>query len=184
LVGLVSANDRGEDVTGSAAEAQTYPYRRAYFELVERAALLDALHERPDTFALWDAYENHVGECSADTAFPLAPAEAEWVYARSNGVAAGPDWQNACRSARAELIERHRVLSAWYGFSVPAALDSQRAEVLEHLATRYRFEAYEFFDVPNAVATDELCVVGIYGFPSSPADPLLYGLGAAEDLSV
>lgn len=92
-VGLASAA-AGVEITGSAAETAGPPLRRAYFELLERAAVVGA-------------------GASLEPSAPSRPA-------RSNGVALHRSWEEACQRARFELIERDRVLRSWYGELAPA----------------------------------------------------------------
>ena len=92
-VGLASAIDGGAEITGSAASPSEAPLRRAYFELLERAAVMSA-------------------------PAPIA-ADARSRPARSNGVALHESWEEACIRARFELIERDRVLRSWYGELAP-----------------------------------------------------------------
>ena len=181
-VGLLAKSSRGGDVTGSAAAVGQFPVRRAYFELIERAALWDALRDYSGLLPLWDDREVRAGDCEAHSVFPVAPAGADWAYARSNGVAAGPDWRAACLSAQAELVERHYVLSAWYGFSTPHALSHDEAPELAALGSCYDFESYEFPRPTEDLSGHSLRVAGLFGFPKSESAPLLYGLGAASDL--
>ena len=183
-VGLLAKSSRGGDVTGSAAEEGQFPVRRAYFELIERAALWDALRDHADSgvLPLWNDREERVGESDAHSVFPVAPAGADWAYARSNGVAAGPDWRAACRSAHAELLERHYVLSAWYGFTTPRVLSPDPAPELAALGSCYDFASYEFPRPAEEAPEHSLCVAGLFGFPKASQAPLIYGLGAASAL--
>jgi ribosomal protein S12 methylthiotransferase accessory factor YcaO len=112
--------------------------------------------------------------------FPEARATSAWVFAKSNGVAAGSDWSSACRSARAELFERHAVLSSWYGLSVPERMDLPTAAASDPVARLqglYDFESYAFALDPGA----SLEVVGVFGFPTADGSPLVLGFGAAPD---
>src|SRR5690606_37386684 len=102
----------GGDVAGSAAGLGAFPVRRAYFELLERSAVLDAIATPRVAYPVLDARGAPTAECARDRVFPEVH-DSSWAYSKSNGVAVGPDWPSACRAARAELFERHAVLGAW-----------------------------------------------------------------------
>lgn len=180
LDGLMASAAAEMSATGSAASVDGHDIDRAYFELVERTCLLDAIDAALPVRTLLDAAGNATGSCVREQAFPLAPAGARWAYARSNGVAAGPDWASACAAAQAEALERHHVLCAWYGYSVPRrhSLDDP---TLRQLASLYDFEAHEF-PAPSNEAGEPLSVVGCFGFPKLREAPFLAGFGAAPEL--
>lgn len=88
--GLMSRRVDGMEVTGSAAACDEAPLRRAWLELVERTAIVDAAQrETPDSSSR--------------------------RRAQSSGVAAAPSWDQACERACLELAERDVVLRSWYG---------------------------------------------------------------------
>jgi hypothetical protein len=89
--GITAQSRSGREVTGSAATVGTSPLARAWFELLERAAVIDAAVD------------------DSDDATPRRRAS------RSNGVAIQRSWQAACRAACHELVERDRVLRSWLG---------------------------------------------------------------------
>lgn len=181
LNGLMASAGGEKTATGSAASVTGHEPDRAYFELVERTCLLDAIDAPVSKRTLLDAAGNVLGTCERAQAFPTSPAGASWAYARSNGVAAGPDWTSACAAAQAEARERHCVLSAWYGYSVPTPrrLDDR---TLHELASLYDFEGHVFPAPPNDGIEPSLCVIGCFGFPKTNQAPFLAGFGAAPDV--
>jgi ribosomal protein S12 methylthiotransferase accessory factor YcaO len=108
--------------------------------------------------------------------FPRAPPNASYAYSRSSGVAAGPDFAAACRTARAELVERDRFLRSWYGETVPEPIELSNDSAWEALAPFYDLRAYAFPVQPNA--QPDVDVVAVFGFPKVPRAPLVYGFGA------
>ena len=87
LVGLCAKSDDGRDVTGSAASVDCPPRERAYFELLERASLLDAVMGRSARLSVLDERGQNAGHSAHEAVFPLAPPDASFRYALSNGVA-------------------------------------------------------------------------------------------------
>jgi hypothetical protein len=176
LVGLVASREDGGDVVGSAAEPGSFAVARAYFELLERCAVIDALQKGASTYALLDEAGDRIGDASEQHVFPMTAEDAPWAYSKSNGVAAGPDWQSACRSARAELVERHAVLTSWYGLAQPSKLDVAQDTTFAALGELYDVETYAF-----AATRESLDVIGAFGFPKAPTSPLIIGFGAGLD---
>jgi hypothetical protein len=173
IVGLCAQDRAGQIVTGSAGDLSALPVERAYFELLERTAIV-AMHDSKPSRLITRRADGSVCE-SVDngTLFPLNPDPKRWRYAKSNGVAAGITWEGACARADAELIERDRVLRSWYGeadpvrVEVPAALPSQ-------LNALYAFEAYHFDESDDC----RVHVAGVFGFPRRAEAPFLCGFGA------
>jgi len=181
LDGLAASADADKTATGSAASVVGHELRRAYFELVERTCLLDAIDAPEPELELLDAAGNALGSCDRRVAFPVSPAGSSWAYARSNGVAAGADWAAACAAAQAEACERHYVLSAWYGFSVPEPLLLERG-IERQLSAVYDFEAVRFPAPRDDGIEPSLHVIGCFGFPKRSEAPFLAGFGAAPEL--
>lgn len=182
LNGLLVSAGTDKTATGSAASVIGHELDRAYFELVERTSLLDAIDAPISKRPLLDAAGNGLGTCDRAQAFPTSPADATWAYARSNGVAAGPDWATACAAAQAEARERHYVLSAWYGYSIPTP-HPLGDRTLHELRSLYDFEAHLFPAPPDDGIEPSVCVIGCFGFPKIDEAPFLAGFGAAPDVS-
>lgn len=174
VVGMIASSPDGRSVSGSAGERETVPFARAYFELFERAALLDAERAPGARTRLNAAGERLVGR--EPWAFPSVPGDASWRYARSNGVAVGRDFASAARAARAELVERDRLLCAWYGQTQPLRRELTADPAWGALSPWYELEAYEF---PASDADDsELSAAAVFGFPKVAEAPLIYGAAA------
>jgi hypothetical protein len=177
LCGL-SAGSGNETVTGSAAEVAADPLGRAFFELAERTSVLDVLVDPDRMLDVFDRSKKARGRRSVAELFP-EPSCASQRYAKSNGVAAGQTWEEACGTARAELAERDRVLRSWYGeiHPVKAALPEQR--YVDALRTDYEWCTYLF---PSSSSSPDLTVAGVFAFPFAPTAPLAFGFGAGADL--
>lgn len=164
-VGLAAAVG-GAEVTGSAAALDGSPLARAYFELLERASLLEAEgREHP----LRDARGRVVGRHREDA--PPAATDAAARPARSNGLALHLTWEEACRRAALELTERDRVLSAWYG-ELPVA-PAPPPGLLAPLDT-HEWRACAIREEGDAAE-----VAAVIGFPLHPELPLARGFAAA-----
>ncbi|HMJ16621.1 MAG TPA: YcaO-like family protein, partial [Polyangiaceae bacterium] len=143
LVGLCSESREGGEATGSAAALTGADVGRAYFELLERTGLLDALRAPKRGYALRNDEGLTCGWVSHENLFPSSPEPELWRYAKSNGVALGPSFVNACERAEWELIERERILRSWYGETRPVSLDGEDLGPCE-LREVYDFRAYRF----------------------------------------
>lgn len=174
IAGVATTVD-GECVTGSAGALLALPLKRAYFELLERVAVLSAIARADATVPLWDRFEVSRGTESRAVVFPMAPVASSWCWARSNGVAVGRTWHDAARRARLELIERDRLLRSWYGERAPMRIAIGDDFIPGALRASYEFEGYEFGGGGDSV------VVGVFGFPRN-GDPMVYGFGARSNL--
>ncbi len=163
---------RGEPVTGSAAALGRVPWERAYFELLERLSIVGSIHaERP--LALKSADGRPLGEVLCDEAFPSS-GEAGWNYARSNGAAIAPSWEQACERALGEAVERDAVLRSWYGELALSPLPDEQAELWRPLRGIYELEL-RCVEWLGFVVT-----VGV-GFPRSDEVPTCIAFGARRD---
>jgi len=182
LVGITSVSASGETVTGSAADSDHAPIARAYFELFERACIVDAVAHATSEHVLLDAHGRPLGTCPSAVVFPREPPGAGFRYSVSNGVAVGQTWADASTAALAELVERDRVLRSWFGESRPEPIPLPPASILSALATAYELRAVRFPASPEdrSGSTKALETAGVFGFPRSPNHPLVYGLAAAN----
>jgi hypothetical protein len=124
LLGLIaqSAQAPHTQVTASAGSIQGDANGiavRAYFELLERVALLDALAQPAQMHKVFTLTGQEMQTRSLAELFPESPRPAEWVYAKSNGVAAHTERDQACWRAYKELAERAIILRSWYGRVAP-----------------------------------------------------------------
>jgi hypothetical protein len=174
LSGFSAESQDGDAITGSAAELDTAPMNRAYFELLERASIVAAERSKAQEWSVRDARGVAHGCIESSALVPENPEPDRWRYARSNGVALGPSWSDACRSALWELIERDRILRSWYGDFAPGRIVLPPGLIPNRLDELYAFEAYSFGI--SRCSTAE--VVAVFGFPRVDSNPLLYGFGA------
>lgn len=181
LVGLSCTNSAGRSVTGSAGQPTGSPFGRAYFELLERTALVDAQAENDALLDLFDQSGRWIERVSGGEVFLQSPDEQNWRYAQSNGVAAGADWPSAARRAELELVERDRVLRSWYGEGTPRRIPMPHDLLPKSLGEHYDLEAHSFDEPVGDSANAE--VVSVFGFPRHGAAPLIFGFGARETLA-
>jgi ribosomal protein S12 methylthiotransferase accessory factor YcaO len=93
---------------GSAAAVTLTPWHRAYFEVLERQAIV-AARGSATPLVLRDAQGQPRGSIEPAQLFATPTEPGSWRYALSNGVALAPDWSGACARALAEAVERDAV---------------------------------------------------------------------------
>ncbi|HEX4473509.1 MAG TPA: YcaO-like family protein [Polyangiaceae bacterium] len=167
----VAADVDGECVTGSAASTVEVPIERAYLELLERLAVLEAIERAPSRFATVDETGTTTGIAPFGKVFPTSPTPDTWRWARSNGVAVGPNFGFAANRAHLELIERDRVLRSWYGELLPRSADVEPGLFPAALREHYHVRANTFGDSEGGV------VCGVFALPKGGA-PLSFGFSA------
>jgi hypothetical protein len=165
--GLSTEHASGRTITGAAADLAFVPVRRSYFELFERAAIVE----------------------SALPPAELPDSQAPQLYSRSNGVAVGPTVREASRRALFELLERDRVLRSFYGETRPERLALPPCSFLPaELEAHYQLFAYRFpasdssLEVPPTLG-GPVSVAAVFGFPYRVEAPLLFGYGARNNLA-
>jgi hypothetical protein len=160
--GVSAISPSGEEICGSAASLHPGVEKRAWYELAERVATLDAI-------------ARGIGD------FPISPEPERWVYGRSNGVALHADWSRACTAAAAELIERDRVLRSWVGEVVPelVSADLPRAEGYEWVAARFPGDGLEVAGVVGFPCRSDLPLVLGFGARPNMADAIEAASGEA-----
>lgn len=170
--GLQVRGPDGVEVTGSAAEVGGDPLPRAWYELLERAAIVRASDRA-------QPYVDACGRVTGSARHPVSPdAGAERRAARSNGVALHRAFEAAREAALLELIERDRVLGSWYGELPlrPAALPERLRPFVSHEWVVRRV------DDPAGVEPDITAVV-VVGFPRRSTAPLARGFAAGRSLA-
>jgi hypothetical protein len=174
-VGLASKSAYGEAV-GSAADWCGPPVHRSAYELLERAALLEAA-AAPDVFWVLRAPSGaSTGVVRTAQVFPASPEPSVWAHARSNGVALHADWRMACERAELELVERDRLQRSWLGEIAPCRLTLEPLPAPLSWTRSYAWSAYAF--PATAGADPGVHVIGVFGFPTAPTAPLVFGYGA------
>lgn len=176
--GLIAVHARSDrNATGSAVHWESAPLDRAYFELLERTSILDALTREQTS---WDAeeWDGRVARAFQEhELFPKSPTPALWAYSKSNGIALHTSREEACRKARLELVERDRILRSWIGLLPPEPMPLPTLPLLRQLGDIYSFELRRFGHGQPAVAA-------CFAFPKVPEAPFICGFGAEETIDV
>jgi hypothetical protein len=176
--GLSSISPAGEEILGSAADAQGSPIARAYFELIERVSTVEWLARGPAPCDLFTIDGRLAKQSPWEDVFPESPEPEKWRYSRSNGVAIHADWQSASDRAFWELCERDRILRSWYGQTVPERVPFEvDATPLTH-ARSYDWRVYSFPESTRRHFSRGVHVRGVFGMPRSPESPFVFGYGA------
>jgi hypothetical protein len=176
--GISAKSSRGHVVTGSAAEFDRTALRRAEYELIERASLFDAMFGEPKSRVVRRLDGTPCRIVSHDDLFLTSEEPERWQPSRSNGVALGPDWSSACRSAMLELVERDRLLRSWAGEGVPVRVDLENP-----LLSRFASYDWQTFRVTlDDGWSDTIEVAIVLGFPRHAGAPLVRGSGADETI--
>jgi hypothetical protein len=176
-VGLLAESDGAGDVSGSAGEVGNYPVARAVFELLERISVLECRANPTRELALITEEGRPAGSVRATDLFPAPPAGGQWRYAISNGVALGHSFEDACCRARAELVERDRLLRSWFGGLPPVRVEPAATPPLP--PEFYRFETYSLSPEDDETPLE---VAAVFGFPQREKVPLVFGTAAARTL--
>jgi YcaO cyclodehydratase, ATP-ad Mg2+-binding len=175
--GLASTGPSGEEMVGSAADVSRSPLDRAYFELLERVTVVEAIERAPSHCETRTVEGPPLGRRPFAEIFPESHDPARWRYARSSGVAIHVDWRSASLRAFWELCERDRVLRSWYGEiaprRVPGAMDDSPLAVAES----YEWLACEFPASDASRFSRGVEVSGVFGLPRVAA-PFVFGYGA------
>jgi hypothetical protein len=185
LCGFQARHDQLGEVVGSAAEPTAYPRQRAYYEALERISILESL-DRP-TFSLKSMTDaSFVQHVPGDVIFPpscpetnLGAESPPCQYSKSNGVALHTSWEEACRRACLELVERHLVLASWLGQIKPEIQHgTAAASSLQGLSRHYVVVNIDFGQQEVSCFVDPICVSGVALLPKAEAAPLILGFGA------
>jgi hypothetical protein len=176
--GVASVGPDGEELTGSAADTEGSPSNRSYFELLERVSIVEALRSKGSEYEVRTAGWDPAGRIGSLDVFPESDEPSRWRYARSNGVALHVDWRTACVRASWELVERDRVLRAWYGETRPEPVAFPCGTLLTTART-YDMRAFAFPEPNDGVRFGrDVEVVGVFGFPKNDDAPLVLGFAA------
>lgn len=170
--GLSSTGPAGE-ATGSASELATDPRPRAQYELLERIGILEAIHGG-EAHVSRDEDGASLVTMAHDRIFLQSDEPASWRPARSNGIALHGSWRAACFHAKAELVERDRVLRAWAGNIRPEPIRFRAEHVRPLDGAGYTWSAFAFPAEAGSFGA-ELAVAGVFGIPDDEALPLAVG---------
>lgn len=150
-VGMQSSNPKLQLLaTGSACVAEVaadLALELAYYELLERCICLESSESRR-SLEVCRSDGEHIGHSPSENVFPKHDGtQTQW--AKSNGVALGRTWEQACQNAYLELVERHTVLVAWYANQPPKSFGATT-----RLTDGRRLKTYLFgYPVDSNVAT-------------------------------
>lgn len=170
-----SYESNGTLVTGSAASSQEKPFDRAYFELLERLSIVEAMRSEK-TFTCIKTGQT----IRSKDLFPQSNSP-EWNYARSNGVALGLTTDQASLRASQEAIERDIILRSWLGNFPPQEL------FLSHEELKYQKLLSPFYDMKSyafPVIKNQTYVCMSVLFPLNDAHPQLHGFGAGSSVDL
>lgn len=183
LSGIQANHPEFGGVTGSAADVETHPIERSWYELVERISILNKMMSAQSVYQPLSLDGEKLGKTlTKDEVFPSSTSP-EYQYARSNGVALHKTWEEACRRAAFELVERHLVLSSWVGLVRPlVTMEGSGRSALNSLRQTYEVKRVHFGtqSIRCLNATLGVTVSAVALLPRDPAAPLILAFGAAE----
>jgi len=187
LCGLHASNPQYGEVVGSSANLDHYPQNHAWFELLERIYLVESL--RRQVFSVRSPQHGNVtrqavhNEVFPQTIANTKPDNASFQYSKSNGVALHYSWQEACRRACFELVERHLVLSSWLGLTKPKVLENTFTEsVLEKFNDYYKILRVDFGSQETSCFSQKISSAGIVLLPKNLEVPMIIAFGAGTSL--
>lgn len=178
--GVTAQDARGRTAVGSAAGFDDAVRTRAFFELCERIAVLDAVEAPARAAVVRDLGGGVVGMSPLGSVFSRSPAPDVWQPALSSGVALGRDFASACEHAALELLERDRVLRSWASLGPSPQWIPLPDGPWSHLDA-YEWQAYRLPAGPSDEG--DVAVACVFGFPTRPGAPLLRGFAAARGLA-
>ncbi|MGZ3698903.1 MAG: YcaO-like family protein [Bdellovibrionota bacterium] len=176
LVGVSSQHGIYGEVFGSAAGAPGSPLlERAYFELIERLAALEASFKKHPLITLYNLPRTRERKEPREKLFPKATKLT--CFPVSSGAGAAADWSSACQHAALELLERDLLIRSWYRANpVPIPTKLWLGEIsVDH-------EVDSFFLEGASPLPAEVAVVVAY--PTKPDAPLSVGFGAGAEKPV
>lgn len=168
-------------IVGSATEVFGDPWDRAWYELVERISIVEAIKATPSQFITRDITGKSIGMLPFQQVFPSPPPgeEKTWQPAKSNGIAIEQSWEKAATKAVWELAERHLILETWLGIRQPQAIDSPSIKHVHALKNIFDVQCISFGSVHANASEIHSC--GVFLFPKSEQVPLIFGFGAAPE---
>ncbi|MBC7659959.1 MAG: YcaO-like family protein [Chitinophagaceae bacterium] len=178
LCGMQAHHPKWGGVVGSSANHGAYPENSAWYELVERIAILKAIQEK-QLFLRDPQSEKIIGTIDGTKAFPSTFSD-EAQYAKSNGVALFNAWPEACRRATLELVERHLILASWIGYHKPERITQVPQTELSRLERIYRVEHYNLGTQRVSSLAAPVAVTAVVLWPKDPKHPLIYAFGGGE----
>lgn len=181
--GVLSTSPQGEAITGSAAGTDASVEARSWYELLERVACVEAARATKKSYTLSTFDGRTLGAAPGASLFPEAVAEAGFRYARSNGVALHASRAAACERAYWELVERDRILRAWYGETRPLPLRIERPRALIETLTTHAVLLRELPAPHGDAWSAGLHTIAAFAFPRSSDQTLAFGYAARPSLA-
>lgn len=177
LCGLQATHPEFGTATGSSGSVGRPPSETAWFELIERMTIMENLTK--ELFPLCSMAKGDLaGQIARADIFPIASSPL-FMHSKSNGVALHDSWEEACKRAAFELIERHLVLASWVGMTAPKVLrGSVRAGPLQLLGKIYEIQRLDFGSQAVAGFKDSIHVSGVVLLSKSGNAPLIIAFGA------
>lgn len=187
MVGLRASHPLLGQVTASAVGQDQPPEEKAWFELMERVAIMRALSSDDPNLKTRLFSGNEATTIAKSSIFPslVAPGSNEFQHSKSNGIALHNTWENACRHAAYEAVERHFILSTWLGKHKPKILKTVDTKFAS-LSGKYKVCHVEFGStyVPSIGETVYSCGVFLLPrlFSSKKKVPFVFGCGGHKSL--
>jgi len=183
VAGIEATHPVHGPVVGSAGSVEAYPLAQAWFEVIERSAILDNLDRTQ--FDCLDANKGRfIRRAKGSEVFPQTAASDSVVppsfqYAKSNGVALHDSWSEACKRACFELVERHLVLTSWVGTTeVKRAAPEVLGSAFARISDVYKAVPLDFGSQAVTAFKNLIHVAGVVLLPIDKAHPLIIGFGA------
>ena len=184
LSGMQATHPQHGEVVGSSASLVAFPDSSASYELIERITIVESL-SKPALVLRHETSEAVIGEAKTALVFPQS-SSMEYRFAKSNGVALYSTWQEACRRAAMELVERHLILASWLGITKPLLMQRVRKTALHRLKNLYTVEHYDFGCQKTSSFPGTIYVTGVIlkardkGGSENNYAPLILGCGAGQ----
>ena len=187
MVGLQATHPMLGDVTASAVAQDQPPEEKAWFELMERIGIVRAMASDAVDLKVKPFSGDEISYLSKSIVFPslIQPETTDFQHSKSNGIALHNTWENACRHAAYEAIERHFVLSTWLGTRRPRILKKAEPK-FESLSGMYEVCQVEFGSTQVPSIRERVYSCGVFLLPrmfsSKKKVPFVFGCGGHGSL--
>lgn len=181
LCGMLAKHPQWGEVVGSSANLGSSPDNNAWYELVERISIVQAMQK--SEFTQRDPISDlTLGTVAGHKVFPTTKDESS-QFSKSNGIALFSNWPEACRRACFELVERHLVLASWLGLSKPLILSGIESGPLQSLAHLYEIIHIGFGQQKVSTYEGDIFASGVLLRPRDSKYPLVLSFGAGQSLA-
>lgn len=179
--GLQATSRTGRTAFGSAGHTAGLPVERAYFELLERISIFEAIDHPVTRLPLLDWGESVLCEAAVEDVFPSDKDPSFWRYSRSNGVALHRGFSEAAISSCYEVIERDVLLRSWFGSSSPQQVFHVGSSLHDEKEKLLDVYDVQFFLIGSAISRErKIEVFATLAFPKVSGAPLSLGFGAHD----